>query len=452
MDRAFHPVADIFPMLDDARLAELSADIKAHGLHEPIWLHADGRIIDGRNRYRACQRASVEPQYRTWAGEAADLVPFVVSLNLHRRHLNESQRAMVASKIATLDAHRPAGSTAIAALPQPAAAKMLNVSVDSIQRARQVQDHGAPALVAAVEAGTVAVSTAAAIATLPEPEQAAVVAAGEKAILREAKEIKQRKQAEKRGATEGKALAARLAAAPLTPAPMPERSAPVNVEPEPVLAAPATIDPFALDLAECLAVHCCDVASIGQLLGAESVDVILTDPPYPRDFLPVYEQLAEQAARVLRPGGSLFAMVGQSYLPEIMAALCKHLTYQWTLAYLTPGGQAVQLWQRKVNTFWKPVLWFTRGTYEGPWLGDVSHSDVNDNDKRHHEWGQSESGMLDLVRRCSVKHQTILDPFCGAGTTGVAALAEHRRFIGCDLDQACVDRTRQRCEEVIRGR
>ena len=179
-----------------------------------------------------------------------------------------------------------------------------------------------------------------------------------------------------------------------------------------------------------------------------SIDAIVTDPPYPAEYLPVYADLADLANRVLKPGGSLFAMCGQSYLPEIMAILAERMTYNWTLAYLTPGGQAVQLWQRKVNTFWKPVLWFTKGGYAGKWLGDVSKSDVNDNDKRFHYWGQSISGMIDLVERCTNAGDLILDPFCGGGTTGVAALLSNRMFIGSDIDADVIDVTRERLIEV----
>jgi site-specific DNA-methyltransferase (adenine-specific) len=104
----------------------------------------------------------------------------------------------------------------------------------------------------------------------------------------------------------------------------------------------------------------------------------------------------------------------------------------------------VQLWQRNVNTFWKPVLWFVKGEYEGKWLGDVSRSNPNDNDKRFHHWGQSESGMADLVERCSVPGNTILDPFCGGGTTGAVALEMGRYFIGADNDQQQIDTTEAR--------
>ena len=187
---------------------------------------------------------------------------------------------------------------------------------------------------------------------------------------------------------------------------------------------------------------------------AESVDVIVTDPPYPKEFLPVYGDLAKFAQHVLKPGGSLLCMIGQSYLPEIVRQLAATLRYRWTLAYLTPGGQATQLWERKVNTFWKPVLWFTKGDYGGDWIGDVTGSKTNDNDKRHHRWGQSESGMFDLMERFSYPNMTVCDPFLGGGTTGLVALSLGCRFIGCDVDPECVERSRDRLarsmtEEVV---
>ena len=98
MIREFHEVANIFPMMQGEEFDALKADIDTNGLREPIWLHQDGRIIDGRNRYLACCDLGIEPQYRTWNG-IGSLVAFVVSLNLHRRHLTPMQRAGVAVDI-----------------------------------------------------------------------------------------------------------------------------------------------------------------------------------------------------------------------------------------------------------------------------------------------------------------------------------------------------------------
>lgn len=91
----FHPAANLFPMLTGEDYEQLKADIAANGQREPIWLHPDGRILDGRNRYMVCRDLDVEPRFTKWDGRGS-AVAFVVSLNLHRRHLTASQRAAVA--------------------------------------------------------------------------------------------------------------------------------------------------------------------------------------------------------------------------------------------------------------------------------------------------------------------------------------------------------------------
>lgn len=216
-----------------------------------------------------------------------------------------------------------------------------------------------------------------------------------------------------------------------------------------------TIEPEPLTHEELAAldekIFCCDFRSLD--LADSSVDAIVTDPPYPAEFLPLFNELAHFAAGALKDGGLLAMMVGQSYLPYILKTFTDQdsppeLNYLWTLAYVTPGGQSAQLWTRKVNTFWKPILLFAKGEYDGSWLGDVVKSDVNDNDKTHHYWGQSESGMRDLLRRVSKEGELVCDPFLGGGTTAVVARSMNRAFVGCDIDQSCVDTTNRRLSEI----
>ena len=179
-----------------------------------------------------------------------------------------------------------------------------------------------------------------------------------------------------------------------------------------------------------------------------SVDAIITDPPYPREYIPLYGELSRVAQRVLKPNGSLLVMTGQSYLPEVIEHLGQYMMYHWTMCYLTPGGQSPQMFQKRVNTFWKPVLWYVKGGYTGDYVGDVLKSPVNANEKDYHEWGQSLGGMIDIIERLTNPGDLILDPFLGGGTTGVAAVSMGRRFIGSDIDSKNVNVSQQRIEEA----
>jgi N6-adenosine-specific RNA methylase IME4 len=183
----FHPLANVFPLIEGAEFDELVADIKANGLNQCIELY-EGKILDGRNRYRACLAAGVEPLAVQYRGD--DPVGYVISANLRRRHLDESQRAMVAAKLATLKLGDNQHSEG---LPIGRGSELLNVGERTVARAREVQEFGAPELVDAVERGAVSVSAAADIATQPIEEQREIVARGERAILRAAQDIRARK-------------------------------------------------------------------------------------------------------------------------------------------------------------------------------------------------------------------------------------------------------------------
>ncbi len=96
MSFELHPLCSLFPRVTGAEFDALVADIKANGLRQPIVLH-DGMVLDGGNRYRACLEAGVEPRFAEFDG--GNMVSFVRSANLHRRHLTPGQQAAIVASM-----------------------------------------------------------------------------------------------------------------------------------------------------------------------------------------------------------------------------------------------------------------------------------------------------------------------------------------------------------------
>ena len=144
--------------MSEAEFSGLKADIAAHGVREPVWTWR-GLLIDGRHRERACNELAIPCPAREWEGQEGGIVAFVISLNLKRRHLNESQRAVVAARIAPMEQGRPEKTRESAGLSQAQAAAMLNVSERSIQDVKRL-GREAPELLPAVERGEVSLNAA----------------------------------------------------------------------------------------------------------------------------------------------------------------------------------------------------------------------------------------------------------------------------------------------------
>lgn len=193
----FHPLANLFPLIEGQAFDDLVADIRANGIREPIVLH-EGRILDGRNRYRAGVAAGVldargkakswehhRPTTRQFAvsGFDGDPLAFVLSLNLHRRHLTTSQRAMIGAEIAWMKRGRPGENPPYGGLSVADAAARLNIAERSIERARVVRDEGVPELSEAVKAGTVTVAAASDLAGLPKDLQREAIRSADPAVL-----------------------------------------------------------------------------------------------------------------------------------------------------------------------------------------------------------------------------------------------------------------------------
>lgn len=388
-----HKYADIFPMMTDEELAALVQDMRQNGYDEssPI-VTIGGEILDGRNRYKAAQIAGVVPVFVEFHGD--DPLAYVIRHNLNRRHLNESQRAVIAARLANmtysdgailmhlkhghasanLHWHKNKSGENSPSFSLEQAAEMLNVGRRTVATVKAVE-RAAPELVKAIERGEM---------TAHEAQ----------------KKIRERER-------------------------MQERQA---------LAEKASIVPASN---KWTVIH----ADMKTVKLDKQFDFIITDPPYPKEYLHLWRELGRRAAEWLKDGGLLIAMSGQSYVNEIYKMLDEFLDYYWTASYLTPG-QPTPLRQVNVNSTWKPLLIYSKGRYNGKIFGDVFVSDGND--KSLHKWGQSESGMLSIIKGICLPGQSILDPFCGAGTTLVAGLQHNCYVTGIDIDEQNIKITKGR--------
>lgn len=173
-------------------------------------------------------------------------------------------------------------------------------------------------------------------------------------------------------------------------------------------------------------------------------DAIITDPPYPKKYLPLWSELAKFAKANLKEGGVLLAMTGHYWLPQVIAMLSEHLTYQWIMSCRLPGQHAGVIGAKVANVLWKPVLVYRNG---GKPVNVGSDEFSNGKpDKNFHEWGQGVEGYLWQVERFTKPGDLICDPFLGGGTTAMAAKQLGRHFVGFDIDPKNVTITKARLE------
>jgi len=165
-DRDWHPLAEVFPLMDDDQFQSFVDDIGQRGQRESIKVW-NGQVIDGRNRQIAVIWNGHSPDYRDVSGEYTEdeLADYVWSLNFERRHLNPSQQAMAAQRM-----KEATGKTTKEVVQQTGSSDRM------VKRAARVKDKGCPELIRAVESGDIRLGDAEKIVDLDHEEQRARVA------------------------------------------------------------------------------------------------------------------------------------------------------------------------------------------------------------------------------------------------------------------------------------
>jgi len=177
---------------------------------------------------------------------------------------------------------------------------------------------------------------------------------------------------------------------------------------------------------------------VSQNINDNSIDLIVTDPPYGEKYLDLWSDLGVFADRVLRPGKWLISYSGQKHLDEFLHRLGKHLNYFWTMAVELTGTTQIL---NNVNIQWKPLLVFYKEPLTLPHevFGDLIRGQQGN--KNQHEWAQSVPEAETIINIFSQPGDLVLDPMCGSGTTLIAGLNRKRKVLGCEIDHDHVVRS-----------
>ena len=411
--------ANLFPQASPGDYQAVLASIKEIGLQDAI-VTKDGHIIDGRTRLRACREAGVEPRF-TELDAGVDPVQYVVAKNLARRHLDASQRAVIAYKLSAWskpggdrrsEAYRE-GVDHSAILPdgfsQKESAKLMNVSLRSVRQAGKVISEDSPAVPAlrhAVEAAgerRVNVSDAAKVVDQPAEVQ-------EQALNRvfrgESKTISGAVRQIKRQIMEVEE----------TEALQSNRAKPID---------------------ETITLHRSAVSDLSGLVTPASVDAIITNPPHGAESLSVFPDLAAFAAHALKPDGVMVVMNDGMQLPQVLERL-KHPDLKWICEldfehHRVPvsGGPPdwITLRRRSLLVYGKERFNLNRGD------NLIALPTSDELPKEHLQRHLLDAAMALIVERFVRPEQVVCDPIpLGRASTALAARKHGCFFIGAEVD------------------
>jgi site-specific DNA-methyltransferase (adenine-specific) len=330
------------PSLSRSEFESLKQSIKEEGQHIPIIVNKQGIVLDGHHRFRACKELGIPLQYHTEEfKDSLEEKQFLIEVNLRRRQLNEFQRVEIGYSLENIEKER--------------AKRRMSLGGQRVGLANKKEDHdnnnvveqrGASidaTLEPSEEKGKVSeiIAKNIGVSTTTYERGKKIIEKGtedQKNNLRkdiigitnvynqirrqEQKEdlIRQVQEAAANGSQHGKEIASRIKL--------------IQGDFQYI-----------------------DAATIGD----KSIDLIFTDPPYHKEWLPMYEPLGKLASRVLKEGGSLVMYAGHYALPQIFDYMKNSgLKYWWEMVVKHNGSSRLLQYQR-VYVMWKPLLWFVKG-------------------------------------------------------------------------------------------
>ncbi len=179
-----------------------------------------------------------------------------------------------------------------------------------------------------------------------------------------------------------------------------------------------------------------------------SINHIITDPPYPKEFLPLWSQLGEVANRVLKPSGFCIAYTGVYYLPEVLNRMSEHLSFYWQMCMKLRGKHA-RVFPRNIYQLYRSIVIFQKAPIKKQRFMTVDYFESDpQEEKALHPWQQAVLGFEVLLEKFTMPKQTILEPFAGAGTVGVACMKNNRKCILIEKDKSSINIIKGRLNET----
>jgi len=188
------------------------------------------------------------------------------------------------------------------------------------------------------------------------------------------------------------------------------------------------------------------ITEVGTQITDDTVDFVLTDPPYAGGQVSLFSDLSALVARVLKPGGLCLVYSGQMFLPEVIVGLGEHLEYVWTFAIRHSGGNQ-RIHKFNLNNAWKPVLAYCKPPLEVWWDSFIDLT-TGGREKDLHKWQQAETEAAYFIEHLTMPGALVLDPFMGSGTVLAAAKRLGRAYLGIEIDSDVAAKAAKRIGEV----
>ena len=386
----------LIPPLTNEEYKQLEDNCLEEGIREKIILWKN-YIIDGHNRYKIANQWNLEIQTESKSFSSEEAVKEWMILNqFGRRNLSNYQRSVLALQLEDVfrakakEKQKEAGG----AVPQISAkapietrkelSKVAAVSHDTIAKVKKIQEKAPEEIKAKLSTGEVSINAA----------------------------YKEIKKEEKKEAIE---------------------------EERRILAEEGSKKEIEIDF------RLGDFEEVFLDIEDGSIDCIITDPPYPKEYIECWSKLSRFAKRVLKPNGFCIAYSGQMNLPEVMKRMNEHLDYYWTFSLMHTGSRQLI---NGINLFcgWKPILVYQNNfsKIKKPIDDFINGTGI---EKKYHKWQQAEIELNSIIENFTNIGDTILEPFAGGGTTILASLNNKRNIIASEIIEESYNICKKRISE-----